>query len=136
MAKYELNEAAVAYVRGLIDRRQYVLDSDWGDSQPSAERQNAYLERHSWEEYALLKGRYPDAFTVIAVWASPETRYHRLATRAVRPLTREEAISRDIAEIENTNKGGPIAMADFIIVNESSVEDMRREVERIITRLK
>ena len=36
----------------LIDRRQYVLDSDWGDAQPNAEKQNAYLERHSWQEYA------------------------------------------------------------------------------------
>lgn len=52
MAAYEVNDEAVAYVRGLIDRRQYVLDSDWGDAQPNAETQNNYLERHSWEEYA------------------------------------------------------------------------------------
>jgi hypothetical protein len=52
MASYALNEAAVARARQLIDARQYVLDSDWGDAQPKAEAQNAYLERHSWEEYA------------------------------------------------------------------------------------
>ena len=52
MAKYEVNDQAVAYIRDLIDRRQYVLDSDWGDSQPNAEMENTYLERHSWEEYA------------------------------------------------------------------------------------
>ncbi|MEV4516713.1 hypothetical protein AB0K00_48145 [Dactylosporangium sp. NPDC049525] len=52
MAEYEANEAAVLYVRKLIDARQYVLDSDWGAAQPKAEQQNAYLERHSWEEYA------------------------------------------------------------------------------------
>ncbi len=52
MAKYELNEEAVAHVRGLIDRRQYVLDSDWGSAQPNAEIENTYLERHSWIEYA------------------------------------------------------------------------------------
>ena len=52
MAKYTLNDAAVAHVRSLIDARQYVLDSDWGESQPDAEAQNAYLERHSWAEYA------------------------------------------------------------------------------------
>jgi hypothetical protein len=52
MAKYEANEAAVAYIRKLIDARQYVLDSDWGAAQPKAEEQNAYLERHTWEEYA------------------------------------------------------------------------------------
>ena len=53
MASYSLNRAAVAHARKLIDARQYVLDSDWGDAQPRADDQNAYLERHSWEEYAL-----------------------------------------------------------------------------------
>ena len=52
MASYSLNQAAVEHARQLIDRRQYVLDSDWGEVQPSAEQQNAYLEKHSWEEYA------------------------------------------------------------------------------------
>ena len=52
MADYEVNEAAVTFVRGLIDKRRYVLDSDWGDVQPDAAAQNAYLERHSWDEYA------------------------------------------------------------------------------------
>ena len=52
MARYELNEAAAANCRRLIDARQYVLDSDWGEVQPHAEAQNAFLERHSFEEYA------------------------------------------------------------------------------------
>ena len=50
MAKYALNDTAVRRARELIDGHQYVLDSDWGDVQPRAEAQNAYLERHSWEE--------------------------------------------------------------------------------------
>lgn len=53
MAKYAVNEAAVRRARQLIDARQYVLDSDWGDVQPDAEAQNSYLERHSWDDYAL-----------------------------------------------------------------------------------
>ncbi len=52
MAAYQLNEPAVAKTRALIDARQYVLDSDWGEAQPRAEAQNSYLESHSWEEYA------------------------------------------------------------------------------------
>ena len=52
MAKYEVNPAAVERARGLIDSRQYVLDSDWGEVQPSAGDQNAYLRNHDWEEYA------------------------------------------------------------------------------------
>jgi hypothetical protein len=52
MASYGLNEAAVANARRLIDARQYVLDSDWGEVQPRADDQNAYLDAHSWDEYA------------------------------------------------------------------------------------
>lgn len=51
MAKYELNEAAVEFAVGLIESRQYVLDSDWGDVQPDAAAENAYLESHGWDEY-------------------------------------------------------------------------------------
>jgi hypothetical protein len=52
MAKYALNKAAVVNCRRLIDAKQYVLNSDWGDVQPRADDENAFLERHSWEEYA------------------------------------------------------------------------------------
>jgi hypothetical protein len=52
MASYELNAAAVERARSMIGSRQYVLDSDWGDVQPSAGTENDYLEKHSFEEYA------------------------------------------------------------------------------------
>lgn len=52
MATYTVNPDAVAHARRLIEARQYVLDSDWGEVQPGAEAQNAYLEKHSWDEYA------------------------------------------------------------------------------------
>lgn len=52
MAKYTVNADAVANCRRLIDAKQYVLDSDWGDVQPGAEAQNAFLAKHSWSEYA------------------------------------------------------------------------------------
>jgi hypothetical protein len=52
MARYTLNKAAVDNCRRLIDARQYVLNSDWGDVQPRADTGNAFLERHSWQEYA------------------------------------------------------------------------------------
>ena len=91
---------------------------------------------YSWEEYMLLKERYDDRLSVIAVWASPATRYKRLTGRAVRPLTLAEAASRDKAEIENSNKGGPIAMADVTVLNESSVEDLQKEARRVLAALK
>jgi len=53
MASYTVNRRAVAHARKLIDARQYVLDSDWGEAQPSAEDENAFLETHRWSEYAL-----------------------------------------------------------------------------------
>jgi hypothetical protein len=52
MASYSVNKEAVARARELIDAHQYVLDSDWGEVQPSADDQNSYLESHSWDEYA------------------------------------------------------------------------------------
>jgi hypothetical protein len=52
MAKYSVNPVGVRRVRELIDARQYVLDSDWGDVQPDASAQNAYLERHGWADYS------------------------------------------------------------------------------------
>ena len=51
MASYELNPIAVRKARDLIDARQYVLDSDWGDVQPSANDENTFLESHSWDDY-------------------------------------------------------------------------------------
>jgi hypothetical protein len=51
MAVYVVNDRAVEKVRRLIESRQYVLDSDWGEVQPNAAAENAFLESHSWEEY-------------------------------------------------------------------------------------
>jgi len=52
MASYSVNDRAVAHARRLIDARQYVLDSDWGEAQPSADDESAFLKAHSWNEYA------------------------------------------------------------------------------------
>jgi dephospho-CoA kinase len=90
---------------------------------------------YSWEEYTLLKSRFEDDLYLVAVWASPTTRYRRLAGRKVRPLNAEEAASRDNAEIEKTNKGGPIAMADFTIINEASLSELYGQSEKVLTEL-
>jgi hypothetical protein len=52
VASYSVNKRAVARAEQLIRGRQYVLRSDWGDVQPAAKDKNAFLESHSWEEYA------------------------------------------------------------------------------------
>jgi len=91
---------------------------------------------YSWEEYTFLKKYCGDDFYVVAVWASPKTRHARLTSRSNRRLTLEEAANRDRAEVENVNKGGPIAMADFTIINESSLKELKKEVKGIISGLR
>jgi hypothetical protein len=52
VATYAVNRAGVERCRRLIESRQYVLDSDWGRSQPKAAEENAFLEQHDWDDYA------------------------------------------------------------------------------------
>jgi hypothetical protein len=52
MAKYDVNQSAVDWAESLIDKRQYVLDSEWGEVQPKADAQNDYLDKHAWDDYA------------------------------------------------------------------------------------
>jgi dephospho-CoA kinase len=91
---------------------------------------------YSWEEYNFLQNYFGDRFSVVAVWASPRTRYARLAERADRRLTPEEAAGRDKAEVENINKAGPIAMADFTILNGSSLKELEKKTRAVIAAIK
>jgi len=84
---------------------------------------------YSWEEYLYLQEKYPD-MKLLCIYASPAVRHKRLQCRPVRPLTKEEVESRDIAELQNLNKGGPIAMAEYLIKNETSEENFRKELEQ------
>ncbi|MDY7104724.1 MAG: hypothetical protein S0880_26360 [Actinomycetota bacterium] len=52
MATYHRHDAGIERAYELIDARQYVIESDWGDAQPRSDDENAYLERHSWDDYA------------------------------------------------------------------------------------
>jgi len=89
---------------------------------------------YSWEEYVYLKKKFPD-MKLLCIYASPAVRHARLATRIVRPLTKAEAESRDIAELENLNKGGPIAIADYTIVNEKDETFFQNELAEMYTSL-
>ncbi len=101
------------------------------------ERSNVIVDGlYSWEEYLLLKATFQSDFYAVAVWSSPATRYRRLAQRRERPLSPEEAIGRDKNELEKINKGAPIAMADFTVINESTVTDLKKQVQRIIELIK
>ena len=136
----ELNEESERYVREVL-RKQHGMSAYARLNLPRIDSALKHSDvvidgLYSWEEYTFLKGYYGEDFYVIAVWASPRTRYARLSTRLNRCLTLEEAASRDRAEIENINKGGPIAMSDFTIINESSLENLETETKRIISVLR
>jgi dephospho-CoA kinase len=136
----ELNEENERHIRELL-RKEHGMAAYARLNLPRIDLALKYADviidgLYSWEEYIFLKEYYNQDFLVVAIWASPKTRYFRLTNRLRRKLTLEEAASRDRAEIENINKGGPIAMADFTILNESSLTNLKKEVERIISRLR
>lgn len=89
---------------------------------------------YSWTEYKIFKDSYGDNAIIIAVAASRATRHDRLAHRPVRPFNSSEATAREYAEIENIEKGGPIANADYTVLNDSTPEDAYRQLDAIIAR--
>lgn len=91
----------------------------------AAKKQNVVLDGlYSWYEYKYLKEYLGDNLVLVAVILDREKRYERLGKREFRPLTREEAFARDCAEIENLAKGGPLAIADYFIMNDGTMDDM------------
>jgi dephospho-CoA kinase len=87
---------------------------------------------YSYSEYKILKEKYGDGLLILAVFTPRILRYGRLARRPVRPLTPEEAVSRDYSEIENLEKGGPIALADYTLVNDGPREKLVEDLNRIL----
>lgn len=86
---------------------------------------------YSWEEFKIIKEKFGELFEVIAIYTTKKLRYERLAKRRFRPLTIKEAISRDISEIENLEKGGPISFADYTIINDTSLENLNINLEKL-----
>lgn len=87
---------------------------------------------YSWSEYKYLKREFPGELTVVAIVAPRKLRHRRLAQRPERPFTELEVTKRDWAEIENLEKGGPIAVADHFIVNNGSLDDLHAELDSLI----
>ncbi|MFH1751323.1 MAG: dephospho-CoA kinase, partial [archaeon] len=86
---------------------------------------------YSWSEYLFLKEKFPD-LVVIATFTKRSLRYERMASRPHRPYTKEELDSRDYTEINNIEKGGPIAIAGFTLINNSSIEELQKKVGLIL----
>lgn len=49
-----LNERTFDFTKGLVREGQFVIDGrdDWSEHQPSIRRQNEYIQRHGFAEYA------------------------------------------------------------------------------------
>ena len=87
---------------------------------------------YSWDEYVVLKEKFGDKLKLISIVADKNIRYERVGKRKIRPLNREKIEARDIAEIENLAKGGPISIADYYLLNNGSVEDYYKRLEEIL----
>jgi len=107
----------VGQINGLIDAGQRRIVADG---------------LYTWTEYKVLKHEFPGELTVVAVVAPKNLRHHRLTTRPIRPLTIEEANGRDWAEIENLEKGGPIAIADYYLDNRGSLPDLHSQIDDVL----
>ena len=87
---------------------------------------------YTWSEYKLFKEHFGEHVTVIAIAAPRKTRHERLAKRPIRPLSEEEASTRDYAEIENLEKGGPIANADYTLVNDFTPDKLLEDLDNLL----
>lgn len=107
----------VTQINNLIDAGQHTIIADG---------------LYTWTEFKILKRAFPGELTVIAILAPRNIRHRRLSQRPERPFTSEEAKTRDWSEIEKLEKGGPIAMADYFVINDSSVEQLYEDIDDVI----
>lgn len=91
---------------------------------------------YTWTEYKVLKHEFPGELTVVAVVTPKHLRKARMANRSIRPLTSEQVDQRDWAEIENIEKGGPIAIADYYVVNDKDPERLYSQIDSILEDIK
>ncbi|MBQ3468117.1 AAA family ATPase [Candidatus Saccharibacteria bacterium] len=90
---------------------------------------------YSWTEYRILRHEFPGILTFVAVVVDKNLRYKRVAARPERPFQLDEIKERDRSEIENLEKGGPIAAADYYILNNGTVEDMKGRLVEILGKI-
>jgi len=86
---------------------------------------------YTWDEYKALKHEFPGETTVVAITAPKHTRYHWLENRQDRPQTPQISASRDQREIEDLQKGGPIAAADFFVINNGSLDHLHDQLDAV-----
>lgn len=90
---------------------------------------------YSWSEYLILKEALGESLVLLAVVTDCAIRKQRLATRKIRPLTAAEVDARDKAEIEHSEKGGPIAKADHFVINNGTEAQLKEQFETFVATL-
>ena len=111
----------VAQIRDLINAGQHRIIADG---------------IYTWTEYKIMKREFPGELTVVAVVEPKHLRHHRLTQRPIRPLTDTEANQRDWSEIENLEKGGPIAIADHYIINNGNLDHFHEQIDTELNHIK
>lgn len=91
---------------------------------------------YSWTEYKILKHEYPGQIIIVSLVAPRHIRHRRLAHRHERALTEAQADQRDWSEIEQLEKGGPIAVADYFITNDASPEQLQAKIDQLLHHIK
>lgn len=86
---------------------------------------------YTWSEYKILKHEFPGQVVVIAIVTPKHLRYQRMTKRPERPMQPREVDQRDWSEIENLEKGGPIAIADYFIINDSDLIQLHQKIDAV-----
>lgn len=131
----EINEKNERYMREYL-RKEYGMGAYATISLPKIEEyikeSNVVIDGlYSWDELKILKDNFKEDLYVLGIVVNKKYRYDRINKRIVRPLNTDEAIRRDITEIENLSKGGPIAFADYYILNNGSMTDYYNDLEKV-----
>lgn len=90
---------------------------------------------YSFSEYKILSPELGASMVVVAIVSNRALRYHRLTNRVDRPLTVQEAETRDYQEIERLEKGGPIAIADYTLLNNGEEADLLKSLDVLVDQL-
>lgn len=86
---------------------------------------------YSWDELKILKDKFKDNLMVLSIVVNKKYRYDRLLDREIRPLSNADAEKRDISEIENLAKGGPISFADYYILNNGNIDEYINDLDKV-----
>ncbi len=90
---------------------------------------------YTWTEYKYLKKEFPGQITVLAVVVDKNLRHKRVGKRVLRPFNIAEIQERDRAEIENLEKGGPIAIADYYVLNNDTIDELKKSTDEILRKI-